>query len=77
MDQDWSRHRCKKKRHGLKGVTNGKMILGNSDLNFRTAAGEFVKGGKRLHVEGCADWGSDLKVRGVQAPVRKPLLSVG
>ena len=30
-----------------------------------------------MHVEGCDDWGSNLKVRGVQAPVCKPLLSVG
>ena len=30
-----------------------------------------------MHVVGCHDWGSNLKVRGVQAPVCKPLLSVG
>ena len=50
---------------------------GDSDLTFRTATGELVKGGKRLHVVGCDDWGSNLRVRGVQAPVCKPLLSVG
>ena len=58
-------------------VTYGKMILGDSDLTFRTATGDLVKGGKRLHVEGCDVWGSNLRVQGVQAPVCKPLLSVG
>ena len=57
-------------------VTYGKMIPGDSDLTFRTATGEIVKGGKRLHVEGCDDWGKNLRVRGGQAPVCKPLLSV-
>ena len=33
--------------------------------------------GERVHVAGCDEWGSNLKVRGVQAPVYKPLLSVG
>ena len=55
-------------------ITYGKTIPGDSDLTFRTATGELVKGGKRLHVEGCDDWGSNLRVRGVQAPVCKPLL---
>ena len=54
-------------------VTYGKMIPGDNDLTFRTATGELVKAGKRLHVEGCDDW----EVRAVQAPVSKPLLSVG
>ena len=30
-----------------------------------------------MHVVGCDDWGSNLRVRGVQAPKCKPLLSVG
>ena len=30
-----------------------------------------------MQIEGCDDWGSNLKIRGVQAPVCKPLLSVG
>ena len=30
-----------------------------------------------MQVAGCDDWGSNLRVRGVQAPVCKPLLSVG
>ena len=51
-------------------------ILGDSDLSFRTATGEFVKGGKRVQVARCDDWGSNLRIRGVQAPVCKPLLSV-
>ena len=34
-------------------------------------------GGKRMQIVGCDDWGSNLRVRGVQAPVCKPLLSVG
>ena len=53
-------------------ITYGKTILGDSDLTFRTATRELVKGGKRMHVEGCDDWGSNLRVRGVQA-----LVSVG
>ena len=58
-------------------VTYGTTIPGDSDLTFRTATGELVNGGKRLHVVVCDDWGSNLRVRGVQAPVCKPLLSVG
>ena len=58
-------------------MTYGKTIPGDSDLTFRTATGELVKGGKRLHVEDFDDWGSNLRVRGVQALVCKPLLSVG
>ena len=30
-----------------------------------------------MQVAGCDDWGLNLRVRGVQAPVCKPLLSVG
>ena len=30
-----------------------------------------------MQIEGCDDWGSNLRIRGVQAPVCKPLLSVG
>ena len=58
-------------------ITYGTTIPGDSDLTFRTATGELVKGGKRVHVVGCDDWGSNLRVRGVQAPLCKPLLSVG
>ena len=58
-------------------ITYGTTIPGDSDLTFRTATGELVKGGKRMHVVGCDDWGSNLRIRGVQAPVCKPLLSVG
>ena len=58
-------------------ITYGTTIPGDSDLTFRTATGEIVKGGKRMHVVGCHDWGSNLRVRGVQAPLCKPLLSVG
>ena len=57
-------------------ITYGTTILGDSDLAFRTATGELVKGGKRMQVAGCDDWGLNLRVRGVQAPVCKPL-SVG
>ena len=57
-------------------ITYGTTIPGDSDLTFRTATGELVKGGKRLHVVGC-DGDPNLRVRGVQAPVCKPLLSVG
>ena len=58
-------------------ITYGTMIPGDSDLTFRAATGELVKGGKRLQVVGCDDWGSNLRIRGVQALVCKPLLSVG
>ena len=58
-------------------ITYETTIPGDSDLTFRTATGELVKGGKRMHVVGCDDWGSNLRIRGVQAPVCKPLLSVG
>ena len=58
-------------------ITYGTTIPGDSDLTFRTATGELAKGGKRMHVVGCDDWGSNLRVRGVQAPVCKPQLSVG
>ena len=58
-------------------ITYGTMIPGDSDFTFRTATGELVKGGKRMQIVGCDDWGSNLRIRGVQAPVCKPLLSVG
>ena len=57
-------------------ITCGTMIPGDSDLTFRTATGELVKGGKRMQIVGCDDWGFTLKIRGVQSPVCKPLLSV-
>ena len=65
------------KTAGPLSITYGTTIPGDSDLTFRTATGEHVKGGIRMHVVGCDDWGSNLRVRGVQAPVCKPLLSVG
>ena len=58
-------------------ITYGTTIPGDSDLTFRTATGELVKGGKRMQIVGCDDWGSNFRVRGVQAPVCKPLLSYG
>ena len=58
-------------------ITYGTTIPGDSGLTFRTATGELVKGGKRIQIVGCDDWRSYLKIRGVQAPVCKPLLSVG
>ena len=57
--------------------TYGKKLPGHVDVTFRTATGELVKSGERLCVEGCNDWGVNLRVRGVQSPVCKPLLSVG
>ena len=56
-------------------ITCGTTIPGDSDLTFRTATGELVKGGKRVPVAG--DWRSNHRIRGVQAPVCKPLFSVG
>ena len=61
----------------LQSITYGTTIPGDSDLTFRTATGELFKGGKRMQVAGCDDWGLNLRVRGVQAPVCKPLLCVG
>ena len=58
-------------------IPYGTTIPGDSELTFRTATGELVRGGKRMQIEGCDDWGSNLKIRDVQAPVCKPLLSVG
>ena len=58
-------------------ITYGTTIPGDSDLTFPTATGELVRGGKRMQIEGCDDWGSNLKIRGVEALVCKPLLSVG
>ena len=37
-------------------ITYGTTIPGDSDLTFRTATGELVKGGKRMHFVGCDDW---------------------
>ena len=37
-------------------ITYGTTILGDSDLTFRIATGELVKGGKRMHVVGCDGW---------------------
>ena len=42
-------------------VTYGKKLLGHVDLTFRTVTGELVKSGERLHVEGCDDWGVNLR----------------
>ena len=36
--------------------TYGTTIPGDSDLTFRTAPGELVKGGKRMQIVGCDDW---------------------
>ena len=58
-------------------ITYGTTIPGDSDLTFRTATGELVKGGKRVQVTGCDDWESNLRVRGVQSPVYKPFMSFG
>ena len=58
-------------------ITYGTTIPGDCDLTFRTVTGELVKGGKRMQIVGCDDWGSNLRIRGVQAPVCTPLLSVG
>ena len=57
------------RRHGLRVSRTGRRFLVTVTSLFRTATGEFVKSGKRMHVLGCDDWGSNLRVRGVQAPV--------
>ena len=38
-------------------ITYGTTIPGDSDLTFRTAIGELVKGGKRMQIVGCDDLG--------------------
>ena len=63
-------------RQALQGQMR-KMIPGESDLVFNTATGELVKSNKQLYVDGCDGWGTNLRDRGVQTPVCKPLLSVG
>ena len=63
------------RRHGLRASRTGRQFL--VTVISLSTTGELVKVGERLHVEGCDDWGSNLRVRCVQAPVFKPLLSVG
>ena len=46
-------------------ITYGTTILGVSDLTFRTATGELLRGGNLVQIVGCDDWGSNLRVRGV------------
>ena len=58
-------------------VTCGKTTVGENDLFSRTATGELVKCNKQLCVDGCDDWRTSFRIRGVQALVCKPLLSVG
>ena len=58
-------------------VTYGKKLPGHVDLTFRTATGELDKSGERMYVDGVDDWVVNLRVRGVQALLCKPLLSVG
>ena len=41
-------------------ITYGTTIPGHSDLNFRTATGELVKGGKRMHVLWIATIGDQI-----------------
>ena len=65
----------RERQHGR--VTYGKKLFGHVDVTFRTATGGLVNSGVRFYVEGCDDWGVNLTVRGVQARVCKPLLSVG
>ena len=77
MHQDWSSHRCKKDGILKNHMTYGTTILGENDVTFRTSIGEFVRGGKRMQIEGCDDWRSNLKTRGVQARVCKLLVSKG
>ena len=50
-------------------ITYGTTILGDSDLTFRTATGELVKGGKRMQIVGCDDWRSRCSSTGVQTTV--------
>ena len=57
-------------------VTRGKTIPGENDLVFHTATGEFVMSNEQVYVNGCDEWGKRFRIRGVQAPVCKPLLSV-
>ena len=60
MDQDWSSHKCKKDGFLKYNITYGTTILGENDVTFRTSIGEFVRGGKRMQIQDCDDWRSNL-----------------
>ena len=55
----------------------GEEIPGGNGPAFRTATGEIVQSGPHVCVEGRDEWGTNIRMRGVKAPVCKPLLSVG
>ena len=63
------------RRHGPQSITYGTTIPGDSDLTFRTATGELVKGGKRMHVAMIGDPISEFEV--FKHRCAKPFLSVG
>ena len=65
------------RRHGFRVSRTERRFLVTVISLSEQQTGELVRGGKRMHVVGCDDWRSNLRVRGVQAPVCKPLLSVG
>ena len=56
---------------GAPHTGSGFLVMWNS------LSGRPLESLSRLHVEGCDDWGVNLRVRSVQALVCKPLLSVG
>ena len=61
------------RQHGLRVSRTGRRFL----VTLISLSAQQVNGGKRMHVVDCDDWGSNIRVRGVQALVCKPLLSVG
>ena len=69
MDQDWSRYRCRKDGVPSRMSHAGRRFLVKVILFFRTATGELFMSNKQLYVDGCDDWGTNLRVLGVQAPV--------
>ena len=58
-------------------ATYGTKLKTSRGMQFRTATGEIVDAGMDYHVAGWDAWGQKLGMKGVLAPVCKPLLSVG
>ena len=58
-------------------ISFGKSLGTNRGLEFRTATGEIIPSGEDHVVEGADEYGQVLRIKGVKAPVCKPLLSVG
>ena len=74
MDQDWSRHRCRKAAW-LQSITYGTTIPGDSDLTFRTATWRSCQNVASECMLWVATIGDPIsRVRGVQAPVMQTVV---